>query len=352
MEKKIPISIIIPAYNAEKSIRDCVKSVLSQTLKDIEIIIVDDGSNDFTRSILLELSEQDSRIHLVKKDKNEGLSAARNSGMKVARGEYIGFVDADDWLEEDYLETMYNNGKNADLIVAGYQHDTMDENRKGVYVSRKVSMKGEYWTEKKQIVLQAAYIDTGKMFAYTWNKLYKRELIEQNNFSFPQQVFIEDFIFNTLYWNVVCSLQIIEHTGYHYVKGSKEALTQKFLSDFFDIMYKRFDYIKRLLCKNDVYYGTGKEQLANIYIKHMISGVTRNCVKEGNYSFTEQYRQVKKMLKNKRSREARKNAKGCSNQEKVCNLFFKSKSAFLVLCFGKILYLIQTKTKTVYDRLK
>jgi len=351
MGKNISVSIIVPAYNAEKVIEDCLKSILKQSLQDIEVIVVEDGSKDSTREVLRRFQERDSRIRLIEKDKNEGLSAARNSGIKTARGKYIGFVDADDWVEKDYFASMYDGGRDADLIVTGYRHDAMDEAREKVNISREVRLPKGYWTDKKQVITMAAYIDTGKMFAYTWNKLYKREIIEQNQLKFSKQVLIEDFIFNTIYWDKIESLCVTGDCGYHYIKASKEALTQKFLPDFADIMNKRFDHMKRLMIANKCYCGIVKEQLANVYIKHAIAGVARNCSPEGNYGFLEQYIRAKKLLKDRHSKEACKNAKGRSYQEKICNLVFKSKFSLAVLIFGKIIYAMQTKS-TAYDKLK
>ena len=82
-------------------------------------------------------------------------------------------------MEENTFEKMFQKGNGADLIVSGYKHDTMDENRKQVNISREVKIKAGYWDTKEEVVSQAAYIDTAKMFAYTWNKLYKREIIEK-----------------------------------------------------------------------------------------------------------------------------------------------------------------------------
>lgn len=352
MENKIAVSVIVPAYNAEKVVKNCINSILKQSLENIEIIAVDDGSKDSTRMILRDLANKDSRIVLVEKDHNEGLSAGRNSAIKVAKGEYVGFVDADDWVERDYFKNLYEHGKNADLVVAGYQHDAMDEDRGAVNISRIVVMSDGYWSEKKKIVEQAAYVDTAKMFAYTWNKLYKRTIIEENKLEFSKQVLIEDFIFNTFYWNKISTLCIIENAGYHYVKASKDALTQKFLPDFLDIIKLRFEYIKKLLNNNDVYDGIPKEQLANVYIKHAIAGVVRNCSPKGNYSFTEQYRRTRNLLKMEQSKEAAKNAKGKSKQEKVCNFIFKSHITILLLLLGKMIYAMQTKSKTIFDKLK
>jgi len=140
MENRIVVSVIVPAYNAEKVVENCIGSILKQNLKNIEVIVVDDGSKDATRRVLEKLAVDDSRVRLIKKDKNEGLSAARNSALEIAMGEYVGFVDADDWVEENTFEKMFQKGNGADLIVSGYKHDTMDENRKQVNISREVKM--------------------------------------------------------------------------------------------------------------------------------------------------------------------------------------------------------------------
>lgn len=352
MENTVAVSIIVAAYNAEKVVKNCIESILEQTLKNIEIIVVDDGSKDQTRKVLRELAQKDARIILVEKDQNEGLSAARNSALKVASGEYVGFVDADDWVEENRFSNMYTKGRGADLIVAGYLHDTMDEARIQVNISREVCATPGCWAEKKEIVSKAADIDTAKMFAYTWNKIYRRELIVSNHLEFSKQVLIEDFIFNTLFWDKISTLSVIEDMGYHYVKASKDALTQKFLPDFFDIMNLRFGYIRNLLVKNEVYTGKAKEQLANVYIKHAIAGVVRNCSPMGNYSFSEQYARTKTMLQYKQAKEVCQNARGNSKQEKVCNLVFKTRQTLLVLLLGKAIYMIQTRSKTAFDKLK
>ena len=352
MDRRVAISVIVPAYNAEKVIKNCIESILRQTLKNIEIIAVDDGSNDNTRYILRELAQKDKRIIIVEKDHNEGPSAARNSALMVASGEYIGFVDADDWVEDKIFENMYTKGKEADLVVAGYIHDTMDEKRTKIYTSREIRSLPGYWKEKKQIVSKAASIDTAKMFAYAWNKIYKRELIISSQLLFPNQNFMEDYIFNILFWDKISTLSIIEDAGYHYIKASKEALTQKFLPDFLEIMNMRFEYMRKLLVKYGVYQGNIKEQVANVYIKHAIAGVVRNCSPAGKYSFGEQYKKTRDLLKYEQAKEVSCYAKGKSKQEKICNMVFKSRNTFVVLMFSKIIYIMQAKSKTAFDKLK
>ena len=122
----IKVSVIVPIYNAEKYLRQCLDSIINQTLKDIEIICINDGSTDSSAEICQEYLS-DTRVSYYSK-KNEGLAAARDDGMQKATGEYIGFVDSDDWLELDMYEKMYNTAKNSDSDVVFCNWITNDDN--------------------------------------------------------------------------------------------------------------------------------------------------------------------------------------------------------------------------------
>lgn len=114
--EKIKISVIVPVFNAEKYLKMCLNSLVSQTLKNIEIICIDDGSTDNSLAILDKFKSKDDRIKIIKQ-KNYGVSMARNNGISEAQGEYIGFVDADDWVDKDFFEKLYNAAQNTMLIL-------------------------------------------------------------------------------------------------------------------------------------------------------------------------------------------------------------------------------------------
>ena len=119
------VSIIVPVYNVEKYLRECLESIINQTFQDIEIICVNDGSTDNSRKILTEYAQTDSRIKITDKE-NGGLSSARNAGLKIAQGEFISFIDSDDWVDKTMIEKLYNNIRalNTDIsICAVHQYD-------------------------------------------------------------------------------------------------------------------------------------------------------------------------------------------------------------------------------------
>ena len=114
------ISVIIPVYNVERFLKKCLESVINQTLSDLEIICINDGSTDKSLSILNSFAQKDNRIIVINQD-NQGQSCARNAGLSIATGKYIGFVDSDDWIDLDFYEKLYNTAKkyNADIAAAG-----------------------------------------------------------------------------------------------------------------------------------------------------------------------------------------------------------------------------------------
>ncbi len=177
------VSIIIPAYNVQKYIERSIKSAIEQTLKDIEIIVVNDGSTDKTRDIIERLAKEDSRIVVINKE-NGGLSSARNAGIKIAQGEYIQHLDGDDWIEKDACEQMYTYAKdnNLDIVVSDYYEDSDkgDVN----YIKMQFPNNDNITTNKEYLHTILPIYEP----LYIWNKLIKRELYIDNNIWHPEGI--------------------------------------------------------------------------------------------------------------------------------------------------------------------
>ncbi|MFG6339750.1 MAG: glycosyltransferase [Lachnospiraceae bacterium] len=184
------LSVIVAAYNIEAYIERGVRSVCEQTYRNLEIIVVDDGSVDATGRILDELAENDSRIRVIHEE-NGGLAHARNTGIAAAQGSYIGFVDGDDWIDPDMYEKLFSalKDKRADIAVCRYRQvsrtRTLDES-----VDRAVLFEGQealavYVEEREEFSIQNA----------AWNKLYRKELLIGN--PFPEGRWYEDIVFAT-----------------------------------------------------------------------------------------------------------------------------------------------------------
>lgn len=190
------VSVIVPVYKVEKYLGNCVESLIKQTLKDIEIILVDDGSPDRCPLICDEYAAKDRRITVLHK-KNGGVSAARNDGLKIAHGEYIIFCDSDDWMEERAFEVLVNaaENSNADIAIGDVYQVRGEEKQHSVFYEHNFTTDDKTYIEK---LIEADIYRTycpmppagGPAFGYggPWNKLVKRRLLVDNNICFDLRV--------------------------------------------------------------------------------------------------------------------------------------------------------------------
>lgn len=182
---EVKVSVIVPVYNVEKYLRKCLDSVLKQTLKEIEIILINDGSTDYSGEICNEYSKKDSRIKVLHK-KNEGIATARNSGLEIAIGEFIMFVDSDDWIEENMVETMYLKAKENNLDVVQAQYLRTDNIKSNCSINK---FSNNIIEELKREVI------SGNLYTYVWDKIYKRSFIISDKIKFREKYIFEDWYF-------------------------------------------------------------------------------------------------------------------------------------------------------------
>ena len=189
--KNILVSIIIPVYNTGEYLYRCIDSVINQSLKEIEIILIDDGSTDNSGIICDKYKEKDNRVHVIHKI-NEGVSIARNKGISLAKGNYVGFVDSDDWIESEMYERMIimANNFNSDIVLCDAKTVySSDNHEKDTFSSLKES------TNIHKDKLSA--LNLQEMAGAVWRCIYKRELLLNNNITFPIDLPLsEDRVFN------------------------------------------------------------------------------------------------------------------------------------------------------------
>lgn len=223
------ISIIVPIYNCGDSIRKLVDSLLHQTLTDFELILINDGSTDNSREICDKLASGDSRITALHKE-NGGAGSARNAGIKRAIAKYIMFPDADDYLEPDMLEVLYNTmtEKDSDLAVCGFYNE-------GKSVTETVTYPSAYYKDEKGARMCFAELFPEGFLGYPWNKLYKRDIIADNGILFPDMRRYQDGAFNLDYFDFVKTLSIIEKPLYHYGVNEVADMFAKSPINIFDL---------------------------------------------------------------------------------------------------------------------
>ena len=287
------VSIIIAAYNIDQYIERWINSIINQTLKDIEIIVVNDGSKDRTLDIIKDIASKDSRIKIIDKQ-NQGLIEARKSGMKIANGEYLLFVDGDDWLEIDTLEKLYKNAKsnNSDIVIYN-AYNSYDNSKYKLNIFRNMNQKDYI----KRLFL-------GDIYPCIWSKFIKLDYIRSNHIEFvsnisyaedlatsvslfmhnPQISYVEDYLYN--YYQRECSitktinnkiLEINEAIQFIKKKLEEHNLFDKYKEEFDCMIYEHIfegNFLTR-------YYNTDLgEKLYNQYKLYNISINNNKYIKE------------------------------------------------------------------------
>lgn len=249
----IKVSVIVPVFNVEKYLSRCLDSIINQTLKDIEIICVNDGSTDSSLNILENYKNKDNRIIIVNQ-KNLRLAAARNNGMKIAKGEYISFIDSDDYIQNNFLENMYNTAKNndADVVCSRVKAFINDKYQDEHYVN--------FWSfyNKYDNILTKSEDKYGIIYSCAvWNKIYRRDFLKYHNIWFYEDLYIEDVPFTHITAILSNKIVLVNNTHYYYNIGNNSsnmmnAKKSKKVLDTINMTKKSREFLeKKLLNNND-----------------------------------------------------------------------------------------------------
>lgn len=233
-------SIIVPIYNVEALLPRCIDSLIGQQYQNIEIILVNDGSTDSSEAICREYLNRDSRIKLINKE-NGGLSSARNTGLKLCKGEYIFFVDSDDYVTSDFCSVGVDGflNHNADVVIFGFNNIFVDTNKvieKHCRKSRVIS---------KEEALKGTLID-GYINSLAWNKAYKRELFD--NIKYPEGMVFEDVGTTYKIFDKANTIYISSNITYNYELrdgsiSNKWWCNDKKINDFFTLRSEQLQFI-------------------------------------------------------------------------------------------------------------
>lgn len=217
------ISIIVPVYNIQEYLQRCVDSLLNQTYRDIEIILVDDGSTDTSGQLCDQLAKQDRRIRVIHKP-NGGLSDARNAGIEVAKGEWLAFVDSDDWVESSFLEQLLNAAQDAaaDIAICSYNL-TYDHHPAQSIV---INQPQQVLTQQQALEDVLTYQRYGGVM--TWNKLCKRAIFDKHQLRFPKGKLHEDNFTTYQAYFYANKLVYIDQPLYNYYQRSNGIMAEQF----------------------------------------------------------------------------------------------------------------------------
>lgn len=254
------VSVIIPVYNVEKYLPKCLDSVIGQTYREIEIICVNDGSPDNSAEILENYAEKDSRIKIITQ-KNQGLSGARNTGIKNATGYYTVFLDSDDWLDLDTIEAAVSAAeKNAvETVMWGYTREFADKSlEKKIFDGDRIfDEEGTRTLHRRLAGLmgdELANPENTDALVTAWGKLYRTEIIKENNLGFVDTKIIgtEDLLFNIHYFGFIKSCAFLDKPFSHYRKDNETSLTRSYKSKLFSQWSELYSRIRKYLNENSL----------------------------------------------------------------------------------------------------
>lgn len=253
-QNNIKLSIIIPIYNGEKTINKCLDSIINQNLNDIEIILVNDGSNDNTEKICNEYKKKYNYIKLINQ-KNSGVSAARNKGLEKSVGKYITFVDSDDFISNYYHKNMIHHmeEKESDIIISGMNKVIIDLNGN---ISKDKHVVNPMDLNKEEFCKLFFELNKNNMLMGPCNKLYKSEIAKKIRFD-EERISAEDYIYNLNYYIYCNKVSIVEEYGYNYVKNNNS------ITNTLDNKYSEIYEIN-----NSLEY---RELTTNLYLQNGIS---------------------------------------------------------------------------------
>lgn len=244
------ISIIVPVYNVETYIHRCIRSILSQTFEKFELILVDDGSKDNSSQICDEFAEKDSRVKVIHKE-NGGLSSARNAGIDIAKGTYLGFVDSDDYINKNMYEILYKSiiTNSSDITVCDFIRVNENEKYKEDDSLNDAIVESNYTNIE---VLNEIYCDNGIQFITAWNKLYNRKLF--NRLRYVEGRIHEDQFMAHKILFLCKKVTYIKKPLYYYIQTSNSIMRSKF-------NIKRLDGVYSLKDRVDFFRGINQKQL-------------------------------------------------------------------------------------------
>ena len=344
------ISVIMPAYRVEHYIERAVDSLLSQTFRDFELIIVDDGSPDGTGRIADALAARDGRIRVIHQP-NAGAPAARNRAMETAQGRYFFFMDADDWAEKDMLSALYALAEkhNLQAVVAGFYIDTYYDDAH--FIRQTLSQPDEIFSSQADF-RAAAWRLFDKNLLYTpWNKLYRADYLKENNIRFPD-TFWDDFPFNLAVFRDIERVGVTERAYYHFIRARAESETARYRADMYEKREEENGWMIELYDHWQVRDPASREMIARRYAERVV-GCVENVANPACPKTHRQKRQaVREMLLNPALKEALSIARPRSMTMRLLLFSFKTGCAPLVLCEGALISFVKRRCARLFTRLK
>ncbi len=347
-------TIVMPAYGVEKYIGRAILSIQKQTFTKWELIVVDDCTKDKSGLIAEEYAKKDSRISVIRHEVNSGVSAARNTGTKAGTGEYIWYMDSDDYVDETLLEHVYNSiaSNPAQVVLFGHVEEYYDK-KGNLNYTHSISPEDHEFHNENEFRPYIVELERSTLYGYPWNKFYKLSYIRELKLEFKDMKVNEDIVFNVQYFMDVKTLNTLQITPYHYGKRLESNLTNKFIPDYFElhryrveILFEQFSYWE--ICTPEIC-----SILGSLYARYILSALERNCDNRSGMNHAQRYRWCSTVFGQGLFNELIPKARAKESRALSFALtLFQLKKVLPCLIMGRGIYIIRRCMPMIYSKVK
>lgn len=344
------VSVIISVYNAEDDLDTGISSVLNSSFRDIELILVDDGSTDGSAGVCRAAAERDDRVRFIKLERNMGQGAARNVGLSAATGDFIMFCDADDWIEQNAVERLLSAAENGcDIVICGYNIDVAD--KKGNVVSRAVQASPAVMTTRAEMLSHFVELKYTYLLDAACNKLYRTAFLREHALKMPEGEIYEDTQFALDAIMNTDRVTVIPDLLYHYNQRDGST-TKRFKKDMLKYLKIRHASILRYLGEDGLKDRSLSGFAAMFYIMSVFSYFADLFLKGSSYKKAE----IKSLIAAEQAEDgfsaAIREAVAANRGGRVTLAVARRKSVFLSYMYSKAVCFIKYKARLLFLKLK
>lgn len=353
MEKRVPkVSVIIPAYNVDRFIGRAIESLQNQTMRNFELIIVDDGSTDRTGQVADRMAERDIRIDVIH-TKNQGAAAARNVALDRARGEFVHFVDGDDWVEPTMLADLVEiaEADDLDLVIAGFYIETYYGNADQHTTELKSQPTCRYASRQEFRSAAWRLFDTNLLYT-PWNKLFRRSYLERIHARF-KPTFWDDFPFVLDVIRDIERVAVTERAYYHFIRLRAESETARWRPNMYEKREEEHGWMLGLY----EHWGlagdpASMEMVQRRYVERLVGCIENVCNPSCELTDAEKRAHVEKMIGSERAQLAVSIAQPRSGMMKLMLVPIRRKDAGMALAEGRFISFVKRHNTKLFATLK
>lgn len=347
-------TVVMPAYGVEKYLKKAVDSICAQSFGDWELIIVEDGSPDRTGELAERLAKKDPRIHAVHHERNQGLSAARNTGIFHGKGKYIWFMDPDDYVDPWLLEKLWKAFLNnpAKLAVFGHKEEYYEKDGSFSY-AHEIKPEKAFCRTAEEVRSHILTLEQETLYGYAWNKAYDLDYIRAKGLSYEDVPLIEDIVFNIQYCMDIDSMNLLDISPYHYGKRMEGNLTARFVPDYYPLHRRRI----AMLYDQQKYWNRDDQKtrslLGSLYGRYILSALERNCDRRAQMKHKDRVKFCREVFADPLFLRLIPEAEAKDSKVLALSLFcIKRRSVLLCTAFGRGIHVIRGGLPMIYSKVK